>query len=224
MTFLEICKLVRQECGIPGDNVPSAVSNQRGMLKRVVEWVQAADMEIQDKNADWDFLWSEFSEDTILDQDGLAAPDDFGMWSKEFFAINRGTIDGRPLNFIEYKDWQLPNYLKVSDEPYSVTILPNSNLALSAPADGVYPVYGVYWRAPVYMALAADVPPYPSRYHRIVVERAKMYFYEDQEAWDNFKTATMAYDAWMVKLEGFAAPGQQFRSQAQPPPMAARAE
>jgi hypothetical protein len=61
MTYLEICKLVRQECGVQGEGTPAAVTSQRGMLKRIVEWVRDADTIIQDKHTDWDFLWKEFS-------------------------------------------------------------------------------------------------------------------------------------------------------------------
>jgi hypothetical protein len=224
MTFLELCKKVRQECGVQGAGTPAAVTSQVGMSKRIVEWVQDADTIIQDKHTDWDFLWKEFSEDTILNSDSVSKPDDFGQWDRTTFAVNRGTATGRGLNLVEYKDWRVNNSLKTISEPFSVTILPSNDLALGAPANGVYSIYGVYWKAPVLLTTDAQEPPYPARFQRAIVARAKMFFFEDQEAWENYQAAEKEYLLKLSELETFAAPGQHFRGQAESDIPAARAE
>ena len=221
MTFLQLCQIVRQECGVQGQG-PSSVVGQTGLLKRIVDWVAAADILIQSKHSDWDFLWTEYTQDTVIGSDTLVKPNDFGMWDRESFAAGRGTVDGRPLTLVDYKDWRQNNYLKANQLPTAITIAPNSNLRLTQPADCTCEIYACYWKAPTLMTTNAEVPPYPERFQRATIARAKMWFFEDQEAWDNFKLAKDEFEEWMIKLEGFALPGQQPRSQAQPAQMVVR--
>jgi hypothetical protein len=222
MNFLEACKTVRQECGVQGDSTPAAVTNQLGMLKRIVEWVQAADNEINTKWSDWDFLWSEFSANTIIGDSSLLKPADFGMWDKEAFSINKGSEDGYELPHVVYKEYRINVGLKTNQKPISITVLPNGNLATNQPSDAVYPISGIYWRTPIVLAADTDIPAYPVRFHRALVARAKMFFFEDQEAWDNFQTAKDEYTFRLDELEADQAPGQQFRKQSEPEQLVVR--
>lgn len=221
MTYLEICQTVRQECGVQGQG-PSAVTSQTGLLKRIVDWVAEADMLIQSKWSDWDFLWAEFSDNTTAGSDELTKPTDLGMWDRESFSVARGTANGRELPTLDYKEWRKLQNLKINAEPYSITILPNGNLKTFQPADAIYNIQGNYWVAPTRLAADADVPVYPARFHRILVERAKMMFYSDQEAWENYRESEMEFARWMNELEGYALPSQQWRSQSQPDQMAVK--
>ena len=221
MTYLQLCQLTRQECGIQGQG-PSAVTNQTGTSKRVVEWVRDADLLIQTLHPDWDFLHAEFTENTVQGSDVITKPSNFGMWDRESFAIDRGTDVGRSLNFMTYKKYRKFNSVKTQQEPYRITILPNNNLALAEPADGIYEIYASYWKNITQLAANGDVPPYPDRFQRVIVARAKMFFFEDQEAWDNYKAAENEYDLWLDKLESFAGPGQQEAGQLESPMSAVR--
>ena len=223
MTFLELSAKTRQECGIQGQG-PVAVTNQTGILKRVVEWVADADVLIQSMYSDWDFLWAEYTQNTIINSADLTKPDNFGMWDRESFAYKRGTSSGKSLNRIDFKEWRLNNSIKVSQEPSTITIVPSGDLKLGFPANVVAEVYANYWKNVVKMTINTNVPPYPDRFHRIIIARAKMWFFEDQEGWENFAAAEKEYLYWVNELEGFALPGQQDRSQAQPELTAARAE
>jgi len=63
VTFLELCKTVRQELGISG-NGPSNVSSTIYQEKLLIDWVKAADLLVQRLHPDWDFLWASWSETT----------------------------------------------------------------------------------------------------------------------------------------------------------------
>jgi hypothetical protein len=215
MTFLELCQITRQECGIQGQG-PVTVVGQSGILKKVIDWVAKADVFIQSKYGDWDFLWSEFRENTTTNSRDIAKPANLGLWDRESFAVDYGTDDGKPLSLVDYKTDRRDTGLRQSNPPSDLVILPDGNLRLCCPADGVYEIYANYWKNPVVMAANTDTPLYPARFHWAAVERAKMSFFADQEAFELYKEAKLRFDDWMEKLEGNQLPGQQSRTQAQP--------
>jgi hypothetical protein len=223
MTFLELCQQTRQECGIQGQG-PAAVTNQTGILKRVVEWVRDADLFIQTLHPDWDFLWAEYAEDTVTDADLLARPLDFGMWDREVFAINRGTIDGAGLDLIQFNDLRRLNNVRLPARPSALAIKPNGDLILRVPANGIYTIYGAYWKKPTKLTTDDQIPVYPERFHRAVVAKAKMWFFEDIESDDQWAQAEKEFDEWLSELESFALPQQQEGNQSSPVQMAVRPE
>jgi hypothetical protein len=60
MTFLDIVKRTRQECGIAGDGPTTTVGQTREM-KRLVDWVSQSYVEIQNEHEDWAFMRKSFS-------------------------------------------------------------------------------------------------------------------------------------------------------------------
>lgn len=55
MNFLELCQAVRSESGIGGGG-PQAVTNQAGMLGRIVSWVRQEARKLEEAE-DWRFRW-----------------------------------------------------------------------------------------------------------------------------------------------------------------------
>lgn len=188
MTFLELCQQTRQECGIQGDG-PAAVTSQVGILRRVVEWVRDADLFIQRLHPDWGFLWSEFTDDTIEGSADLTEPPTVAIWDIESFAKDRGTSTGMPLEVMTFREYRNNHYTKEKQEPFRICILPDNSLKLEYPADGVYEIYGNYWRTPVTMTANLDEPLYAAEFHRAVVARAKMWFFEDSEMLNLYQAA-----------------------------------
>lgn len=217
MTFLELCQAARQECGVQGQG-PSAVTSQSGILKKIVDWVQKSDLFIQSKHGDWDFLWAEFSANTVPNSADIAKPSDLGLWDRESFAVNRGLEGGYNLVIGNHKADRLNPGYRESTQPGTILILPDNNLRLSAPANAIYSIDANYWKTPTLLTTDTQTPAYPSRFHWAVIEKTKMYFFADQEAFDLYKEASLQFEDWMDKLEGNQLPGQQQRTQAQPDP------
>ena len=207
MNFLELAQAVRRECGIQGSG-PSAVTSQSGLMARVVKWVSDADLYIQTLHPDWEFLWKEFTASTTAGSSEITKPDDFGTWDIEAFGINRGTTNGRSLTVTSYQEWRSNYNLKTNTEPYSLCILPNNNLELSMPADASDTLYGCYWKTPTVLSGNTAEPLYPSRFHRAIVAKAKMWFFEDIESNDQWQQAEKEFNEWLIKLESFALPNQ----------------
>jgi len=221
MTFLELAKAVRQECGVQGTG-PAAVTSQSGLLLKIVDWTANADLLVQSLHPDWNFLWAEYTSDTSVDSVSLTKPDDFGMWDKESFGVARGVATGRPLSVVSYKEWRSNFSLKTNAAPYSLCIMPDGNLSLSAPADAVYSIYGNYWEDTTLLTANADTPSYPVKYQRVIITRAKMWYFEYVESTTQWEQAKKEYDEVLKKLEGYALPNQQTTTQSSPRQMYVR--
>jgi hypothetical protein len=222
MTFLELCKATRKECGIQGEGLPSSVLTQTGLIRRVVDWVADADIYIQTLHPDWNFLWATHTVNTIVGSEVLVRPCDIGIWDITSFAIDRGTIDGRSIFTTSYEEWRSYNGLKENSAPYSLSIMPNKNLALSLPPDDVYEIYGEYWSAPVKLIADSQEPVYPERYQRLIIAKAKMWFFEDIESTDQWEQARQEFDMWLEFLESAELPNNQILGQNSPSPIIVR--
>jgi hypothetical protein len=201
MTFLELCKATRQECGIQGNDQPASVTGRTGLLKRVVDWVRDADEYIQRLHPDWDFLWAEYTEDTITGLADLTAPTDIGHWDRESFAVGHGTSDGRPLAVMSFRELRSNHSAKEQNTPTRICILPDKNLRLEYPPDGEYEIYANYWKAPVRMSDNTDTPLFPEEFQRAIIARAKMWFFEDTEALELYQAAEKEFRETIRMLE-----------------------
>lgn len=221
MTFLELCQVSRQECGIQGQG-PVSVENQSGLLKRVVDWVRDADLAIQAMHIDWDFLWSSFTRDTVTGSDSVVKPTDHALWDLESFAIDRGTEDGRPLGVISFQEWRNYNNVKENQEPTTLCILPDNNIALSFPADDTYEIYANYWKRPVKLETNTQEPLFGSSLDRAIIERVKMFFFEDIESFDQLKLAKDNYEFWISEMESIYLTNHNLLNQTSPEQMVVR--
>lgn len=219
-TFLQLCQETRRECGIQGTG-PTTVVSQTGLMQRVVDWVADANDYVCSLYHDWDFLWSAYSGTTSAGSEdlSLAQPTDLGAWDRESFAIARGTSTGRSLRVVDYKEWRKYQGLKSNEEPASITIKPNGNLVLNTKANGTHTITADYWKAPARLTADAGTSDIPALYERVIIARAKMYFYEDQQLLDLYNSAEKEFKEWLTKLEGNQLPGQQWRMQAEATPM-----
>ena len=208
MTFLELCVIARQECSIQGDG-PSSVVSQTGLLKKVVDWVAAADMDVQRKHIDWNFLRATHPYDIILNTTTITKPTDHGAWDNDCICIDHGTYDGRKLIWMPYQEYRQIVSLKSTQQPYLFTVLPSGVLTLAYPSDGAYTFSGDYWKAPQKMTANTSEPLIPAAYQRIIIERAKMWFFEDIESERQFLSARDSYDRLMQELEDQELPNRQ---------------
>ena len=63
MNFLQLCQTVREKCGAAGTG-PSTVVAQSGESLRIVNWVNEAWLDVQNRH-NWDFMRADFSFDTV---------------------------------------------------------------------------------------------------------------------------------------------------------------
>jgi hypothetical protein len=225
-TFLQLCQATRRACGVQGTG-PVAVTNQIGLLEKIVAWVADADHETQSRWFDWDFLHvSTWNATTSIGEASVAAPAMIGTWDEDSFYLGYNTASNKKLKVLDYKDWR-KNYrqgVKTNQRPDSVVILPDLSLKLEAPPDGAYLLTADYWKRPVKMTANGDTSPIPEEYERIIIARAKMMFAEDQGATDIMVSAQIEFDDLLDKLEAKYLPNQNGRRMADPGMLVVRPE
>lgn len=200
-TFLELCQSMRQEAGISGSG-PSAVTGQTGMLKKVVDWVALAWLDIQDSRSDWLWMNQEFTFQTIASTGNYTAASlsitDFGEWERDSFRIyltSGGVAGESELQWIDYDTWRSVYGIgtQTESEPHCFTIKPNKSIQLAPIPDGIYTVSGDYRQASVTLAANGDTPGMPSRFHRLIVYKALMYYGANEGAPEVYADAQEKY-------------------------------
>jgi hypothetical protein len=183
-TFLELAVKLRQEVGGAGTG-PTAVTGQVGEYKRIVDWVAAADEEVQRKYDDWLFMVGSFTIDTVADDGKYAAADcvtpitDLRKWKNESFKIYlsaTGVSDETPLTYIDYQRWyEIYNTgTQTSGRPQYFTIDDDNSVLLAPKPSAVYRVSGKYHKSVDTLAASSDTPVYPAEFHMLAVYGAMM--------------------------------------------------
>ena len=198
MNYLQLCQRFVEDTGIEGQG-PTTVTGQTGIYGKVVRWVRDADRAIQNKHQDWDFLWAEYSFETIAGVTQYVAPSTIGTWG-EFWI----EIDGeyRQLDIIGFDEWKrLDRATDEQDAPHCLAIDPQRNLRLYPAPDDEYTISTEYWRSPKVLATNTDTSLIPTRFERIILCRAKMYFAEHDEAPVLIQTAPQEYMEILREME-----------------------
>ncbi len=225
-TFLQLCQTTRRECGITSTG-PAAVISQTGVLEKVVNWVADADVEIQSRWFDWDFLHvSTWDHETIVGEPTIAAPTDIGVWDRESFYLDYSTANHKHLPVIDYKVWRrdLRQGVQTNQKPGHIIVLQDRSLRFECPPDDVYTLTGDYWKRPAKMTANTSTSPIPEEYERIIVARAKIAYAESQGAPEVLMSAQIEFDDLLDKLESKYLPNQRGRRQSDPGLMVVRPE
>lgn len=192
MNFLALCQTLRSECGLSGTG-PATTAGQTGEMLRLVNWINAAYMDIQAAHQDWEFLRKSFTLATLGSSGGSLktsyAPvadiglSDFGMWCKKTFRVYStaaGTNSETFLTDEDYEAWRNV-YLfgaqrSVANRPFVVAIAPSKALCFGPHADTGYTVVGDYYMAPQPLVNDTDIPILPTQFHMMIVYRAMMFY------------------------------------------------
>lgn len=207
MTFLEICKRVRQECGVSGDG-PASVSGQVGIYKKIVDWVTAAHEEIQLKHNNWRFDWGTV---TATLSDGVETYQPNDVWSLNarnwdfdsmyVYRTAEGPTSRTWLSRLDYNQYRQVRVPSVTGRPTYVSWAPNKALSFyPLPSSGLTLVAD-YWMEPMVMSANTDVPRIPSEHHMAIVWRAVMFWAASEENPALFQSARDNYQSVMNKLE-----------------------
>lgn len=197
-TFLIICQKTVRECRLAAPSLtptPTTVLNQIGQLRKIIDWVTEAWVEIQNLGDDWRFMRQEVSFPVIDGQleyttaQCNVAAGTFGHWLLDTFRCYKTSVGfpGEiPMAALDYDTWR--NWYKFStmrtakSQPYYVTQLPNNGLGLGpCPLTG-YTVYGDLYTAPVRLKADAEIPTLPIKHSSMVIVYKAMMSYAESEA------------------------------------------
>ena len=214
MTFLELCQTVRQEVGISGTG-PTTVIGQEGQLKVIVDFVIAADHQIQSLWHDWNFLWGQYSSTVTVGNraPALGKPTDLSNWDKRSFYLDYTSDDSTSLDELSYVEWR-SDYRQgtsTNQTPTFFVIQPDENVIVESTADKTYTITADYWKTPTDLAANTDVSAIPPQFHRIIVSRTKTMWAEREEAPEILLASSAEYQDLLDKLESQSLPGQRAR-------------
>ena len=215
-TYLALCQQLAREVRIPGTG-PSTVLNQAGELEKVVRYIKDADRDIKNRWIDWDFLWSEFSSTTVVDQFTLAdaSPTNLNQWSEDRFVYDPTGENFVELGYVEYRDYRrMVLGTQTSDTPGQITIKPDNTLSLYPKPAEAKTVTGEYWKKGVTLAADDDVSEIPEAYDRIIIVRAKLYYAEAEDAPEIMAAALSEHEDLIRTLESNFLPDQKNHTRA----------
>lgn len=221
-TFLEICQRVVRECRIAqGRSVlPATVTDQFGMMRKVVDWTSEAWAQIQGLKDNWRFMRLECSFPVVAGQaeyTTLECGIDAGTFNRWILGSFRsyptavGLPGEIPMGDLDYETWRntykLSTWRTTQSQPIYVTQLPSNGLGLGpTPLDG-YTILGDYYRAPVRMEVDEDVPLLPIAHsYMIIVYKAMMEFGLSESAPEVYGRGEKQYKTLLAQLERDQAP------------------
>lgn len=182
-TYLRLCNDLIGKTGIGGGPLVS-MDNQAEESRRVASWINEAYQTIQNLRPNWLWMYADFSFPTAAGKSSYTPSEagitNFASWDARSFRITR-TVDGyggeQWLDCIDYpsfRDWyQFNGTRSQTGKPHVCAIGPDKSLLLGiAPDAQGYTITGKYFKTPVDLVLATDVPLMPARFHDLIVYEA----------------------------------------------------
>ena len=223
--FLELCQDMARDVGIPGSGPSSVTSSSLSEEENsIIRYIKKADIDIQSRWFDWDFLWSEASISTIIGTSTLTStnsgfPSALGNWKTDSIVWEKATDDYLVLEHMfwnEYRDTYKYGTI-LSDSPEVYAIKPDNNLDLYPTPDAVKTISTEYWKSPTEMSVDGSNSAIPTRFRKIIIARAKIYYAENEDATEILEGSLTEFEDLLDKLEADQLPRQKNRrfSQAQ---------
>lgn len=202
-TWLELCQEAARECGVAqGGTYPTAVTDQTGILNKIVHWVKQSWIEIQNRPVEWKWMRVKFTLTTASGTASYAygsatdvltasAITRFGRWRVndprvlvKCYLQSAGVGTQYPLNYLDWNEFQ--NLYQFGSQengaPAYITVDPQENLVIGPTPDDTYIISSEYERGPQVFSDGADVPEMPSRFHYLLVYEAMIRYGMDQSA------------------------------------------
>lgn len=192
---------------------PSAVTGQTGEMKRVVDWVASAWVEIQAERPDWLFMKSPFSVSLSVGAPSVIVSSTLASVQKDTVIATDGAtrwplsyLEPSDFAYIERRDGQKSGRIQyfTMDADGTLRTMPVTNEAVT--------VMGDYYRTPQQLAANTDVPLFPERYHMLIVYLSMTYAGAWEEASNIYqdgmtKFGRLMNDMTMEQLPKWVMPG-----------------
>jgi hypothetical protein len=207
MTFLELVQELHRETGA-GSTAPATTLNQVGEAGRLVGWIKQANLYIQNKHTDWNFLWNRYSFSTVADT-YIYVP------IVGIDAYDRGTflIDDEPLDVVDYLDMKSIKRETGSGLPFQAVIMPDETIRLDQTPDAIYTVRYDYWATAMDFDATtendANTTLIPVRFHDTIIAKALTYYAMYENAPEIMQRGQDKFVEWMPQLEANQLPGDR---------------
>jgi len=224
-TYLELCQDMARDVGIPGTGPSSVTSSTLSEEESaVVRYVAQANLDIESRWSNWDYLWATA---TMTTSQGIATlmstntdagpgggfPGALGNWKLGSVVWDPTSDSYQPLEYEPWNEYR-ENYkygTVDSDIPEVFSVHPDNTLDFYPTPSSSTVVQSEYWTVPVALAADADISAIPPRFHKIIIARAKMYYAENEDAPEIMAGSLAEFEDLLDKLEADQLPGQKNR-------------
>lgn len=185
MNFLKIVQALHRESTDSGTG-PETVVSQTGEYARKVAWCADGYTQLQQEMDNWLWLRKSFYVDTVAGDGAYAYTDctdtvtamaiaRFARWYQGRYDwkcyLSSTGVSGE--YFLQWLEWEDFRYLyrrgtQTDGQPVHVSSDPTMAFVLGPKPNAVYRVNGDYQKGPQVLALDADEPEMPSRFHALV--------------------------------------------------------
>lgn len=206
MDFLSLVQALQEESGTSSATI-SSLAGVTGEALRLKNWVRRANLAIQSKYTNWNFL---FVDADVIASTGIgtadyAAPNDINQWDRASFKIDGVRVDES--NVLTYTPSEFPD--AQSGTPTRVYIMPDKSLRLWPTPASALDVVAAYWKVPVDLSVNADVSLIPAQFHPLIVYEALRYYANWEKAEEIKAQALEGIAEWMPRLEASELPDKQ---------------
>jgi len=218
-TYLVLCQDMARDIGIPGTGPSSVTATTLSEEENaVVRYIANADLDIQSRWFNWDFLWTEatisaISGTSTLTSSNTGFPTALGNWKLDSAVWNKSADTYQVLEYMEWDKYRYEyKYGSVaSDTPEVFTVKPDNNIDLYPTPDATTAISFEYFATPTALAADSDVSAIPPRFHKIIIARAKIYYAENEDAPEILSGALTEFEDLLDKLEADQLPSQKNR-------------
>lgn len=211
-TYLQLCQNMSREVGIPGSG-PSSVTPTAEEEVDIVRQIKDADLDVQIKWFNWNYLWSEHTTNTVSGTSTISSPTDIMQWNIDSVVYDPSSDNYQPLVFVEWKEYR-DNYkfgVVESGTPEVFTVKPDNVIDVYPTPDSATSIKAEYWKTPTELSADSDVSAIPARFHRIIICRAKIFYGEQNDAPEVLSSAIAEFTDLLGKLEADQLPSQRNR-------------
>lgn len=213
--FLELCQDVVRDLGIAGGTINSVSGTLNQEQLRVINWVARADLYIQNLWVDWLFLWN--ADSAVLAQAGsdLLTPT-LPAWAASIQTVETGSLwlgaagaSARPIRYIEWEAFRQTFERKLkatSPVPVAWSQRPDGSLVLSHLSASAQSFALDYHCVGKRLIGDNDVSRVPNAFDQVIVEKAKMYYAERENAPEIMSGAIAEYTDTMDKMQAVCLP------------------
>ena len=203
-TYLVLCQDMARDIGIPGTGPSSVTASDLSEEElAVVRYVKQADLDIQRRWFNWNFLWGEATLTPSVGTSTLTSPSDLGNWKLDSIVWSKSTDDYQELDYMDWDEYKLEYKLGVVDSgtPEVFSVKPDNVLDVYPTPDTTTTISVEYWKTPTELAADSDISAIPQRFHNIIIARAKIYYGENEDAPEILSGALAEFEDLLDKLE-----------------------
>jgi hypothetical protein len=217
MNYLQLAQRLRQECAVTG-TAPTSVLNQTGMAGLLVNWIDAAWMEIQGLHNNWNWMREPFAFDTVANTQSYlptaitntltnAAMTDLRYWHKDTFRAQKKSIGVQDEQWLVEWEYQVfrNTYqfnVQVAGRPVVFAEGPNGRpILLGSIPDDVYKITGEYQKKASHLVNDGDEPACPEAYHLLIVYKAMQSYALYEAAAEVLQRGQTEYQKLLTQLE-----------------------